>query len=306
MRVSDMMLYDRAQIDGGANRSRLDEATARASTGVRVAHPGDDPAAAGQVVLEQSRMQQLDALATSTGRAADEITAADGALNDVSTALSRANELAVQLSSSPYDAAQRAAGAQEVQGLISTIVASLDTKVGNRYVFGGTQDSTQPFDGLVLDAAGNVDTAATGVYRGAADVRQVEIAPGILQDASVRADVALRGAGGGVDVIATLSNLANALAANDPTAAAATVSQIAQGITQVSTARAQSGAIVNALDAATSANQAARDDAKKRVSGLADADEIQAASDLALAQHALDTSLTAIAQSFKFSLLDKL
>ena len=178
--------------------------------------------------------------------------------------------------------------------------------MGNRYVFGGSQDATAPFDGLVLDATGNVDAAATGLYRGAADVRQVEIAPGVLQDASVRADVALRGAGGGVDVIATLSALANALAANDPAAAAATIDQLAQGTTQVSTARAQSGAIVNALDAATSANQAARDDAKKRISGLADADEIQSASELALAQHALDSSLTAIAQSFKFSLLDKL
>ncbi len=306
MRVTDQMMYDRAQIDGGAARSRLDAATARASSGVRVAHPGDNPAAAGLAVSERARMQRLDALATSTGRAADEITAADGALNDISDALGRASELAIQLSSAPYDAAQRAAGAKEVQGLISTIAARLDTRVGNRYVFGGTQDSTPPFDGLVLDASGNVDAAATGVYRGAADVRQVEIAPGVLQDSSVRADVAFRGAGGGVDVIATLASLANALAANDPTAVAATIGQIDKGITQLSTARAQSGAIMNTLDAATSANQAARDDSEKRLSGLADADEIQAAGDLALAQHALDTSLTAIAQSFKFSLLDKL
>jgi flagellar hook-associated protein 3 FlgL len=306
MRVSDQMLYDRAQIDGAANRSRMDQATARSSSGVRVAHPGDDPAAAGLVVVERARMQQLDALATSTGRAADEVTAADGALDTIGTALSRASELAVQLSSSPYDAAQRAAGAKEVQGLLSTIVAALDTKVGNRYVFGGTQDGTAPFDGLVLDAAGNVNAAATGAYRGAADVRQAEIAPGVLQDVSVRADVALRGAGGGVDVIATLSSLANALAANDPTTAAAAIGQLAQGTTQLSTARAQSGAILSSLDAATAASQAARDDAKKRISGLADADEIQSASELALSQHALDASLTAIAQSFKFSLLDKL
>ena len=114
MRVSDQMLYDRAQIDGAASRSRLDQATARSSSGVRVAHPGDDPGAAGLVVVERARMQQLDALATSTGRAADEIAAADGALDQVGTALARASELAVQLSSAPYDAAQRAAGAKEV------------------------------------------------------------------------------------------------------------------------------------------------------------------------------------------------
>jgi flagellar hook-associated protein 3 FlgL len=306
MRVSDSMIYQRAQVDGGAARTRLDEATARASSGLRVVHPGDDPAAAGQVTAERIQQERLDALATSTGRASDEIAAADTALGGIASALTRATEIATQLGSAPYSAAERATGAKEVQGLISTVLSALDTKVGNRYVFGGTTDDRAPFDPLVLDGAGNVDVAATGAYRGDAGVRQVEIAPGVVQDASVRADVAFRGVGGGTDVIATLGALANALAANDPAAAAATLSGLGQSITQLSTARGQSGAIMNALDTATAASKAARDDAKKRVTNLSEIDTIQAASDLALAEHALEAALTATAQSFKFSLIGKL
>jgi flagellar hook-associated protein 3 FlgL len=306
MRVSDSMIYRRAQVEGGAARGRMDEATARAASGLRVVHPGDDPAAAGLVTAERIRMQRLEAISSSTGRASDEIAAADAVLDAVNNALVRANELATQLGSSPYTAAERAAGAKEVQGLISTVLGALNTKVGSRWVLGGTADDAAPFDPLVLDGAGNVDTAATGVYRGDAGVRQLEIAPGVIQDASVRADVAVRGAGGGADAIAILGDLANALAADDPVAVAATQAGLTQATTQVSTARGMAGAIMNALDSATAANKAARDDAEKRISTLADADVIQAASDLALAQHALEAALTATAQSFKFSLLGKI
>ena len=97
MRVSDSMIYQRAQVQGGAARSRLDEATARASSGLRVVHPGDDPAAAGLVTAERMRMQRLDALASSTGRASDEIAAADGALDAVNNALEIANNVGLKV-----------------------------------------------------------------------------------------------------------------------------------------------------------------------------------------------------------------
>jgi flagellar hook-associated protein 3 FlgL len=306
MRVTDRMLYDRAQIDGGAARSRMDQATARVSTGARVVQPGDDPAAAGLVTLERQRQARFDAIATGAGRASDELSAADGALGTVANALARAREIAVQLSNASYGASERAAGASEVKGLISSIASAMDVKVGNRYVFAGTQDGTSPFDGVVLDPAGNVDRTLSGAYHGDPAVRQVEIAPGVLQDSSVRADVALKGAGGGVDVMATLADLANALTSNDPDAVAATLTGLSQGTTQVAAARGAAGAGMATLDAAVSASQAARDDAKKRIAGLADADLVSSASELALAQHALDAALTATAQSFQFTLLSKL
>ena len=303
MRVSDLMKFDRAQLDGQAASNRLAVATAQVSTGEKLVQPGDDPGAAGQVIVAQAQEQRFDAIATSTGRAGDEITAADNALSSINTALSRASGIAVQLSSSQYGATERAAGATEVQGLISTITASLDTQVGGRYIFGGSQDSSAPFAGLLRDASGNVDTSATGAYSGDTEVRQVEIAPGVAQDASVRADVALRGAGGGTDAILALGNLANALAGNDPTTAASIIAPLTQATSQVAMARSQAGTIMNTLDAAVAANQTARDSAKKQVSSLTDADTIKATSDLAQAQQALQTSLTATSQSFQFSLL---
>ena len=48
-------------------------------------------------------------------------------------------------------------------------------------------------------ARGAAPPAAADALTGDANTRRVEIAPGILQDASVRSDVAFKGAGGGID-----------------------------------------------------------------------------------------------------------
>jgi flagellin-like hook-associated protein FlgL len=293
MRVTDKMLFDLATRDGGRARARLEEAISRAATGVRLAHPKDDPAGAGLVTLERARAARLDAIAETAGRASDELLAADGALGEVASGIARARELAVQLSSATYGAAERAAGATEVRGLLAAAIASLDAKVGGRYVLGGRLDGAPPFD-------------ASGAYVGDAGVREVEIAPGVRQAASLRADVAVGGAGGGADVLATLSALAAALEANDPAGAAATLGALATGTEQVAHARAEAGAALATLDAAVAASRLARDGARERVAALADADPIEAASALALAERALDAALTATVKGFDLTLLGKL
>lgn len=291
MRVTDRMMFDLATRDGGRARQRLEQATAEASSGVRVAHPGDDPGAAGLLALHHAAADRLDAIRTVASRASDELGAADAALSDLSNLISRARELTVQLSNPGYDAAQRAEGADEVRGLVAQAVASLNARVGARYLFGGRADGTPPFD-------------ANGNYAGDDGVRQVEIAPGVYQDASVRADVAVKGVGGGVDVLATLQSLAAALDVNDVTAIRAALDPLDGSTTQISTARSRLGEAMSAFDAAAATSRTAADDARAQASSLADADPIEAASRLALAERALEAALAATAQGFRLSLVN--
>lgn len=293
MRVTDRMLYDRASRDGAAARTRLESAIAQASTGQRLVHPGDDPAGAGLTTLHLAAAARSGAIMGAAQQASDELSATDTALNDVTNALERAREMAVQFASAPYTAEQRTAAAGEAQSLLDQIVASLNTKVGNRYVMGGTLDGQPPFD-------------AGGNYLGDANVRQVEVAPGVLQDASVRADVALKGAGGGVDVLATLGQLVTALKANDQAGVQATLAGLATGSDQVATVRTEAGNAMAAFDAAVQVNRTARDDATTRAAHLTEADVIDANSQLALAQRSLEASLAATSAGFKLSLLDYL
>ncbi|MEW6433354.1 MAG: flagellar biosynthesis protein FlgL [Myxococcota bacterium] len=293
MRVTDRLLFESAAKHAAAARERFEAASREAATGVRVQHPEDDPGAASVMARTIAQAGRDAAIGRALGSASDELQAAETSLDAVSAALSRARELAVQLSNATYGANERAAAAEEVTGLFKDVLGRLNQKVGSRYVFGGFQDAAPPFD-------------ATGAYLGDTGVREVEVAPGVTVPASVRADVALKGAGGGVDVLGTLQSLAAALAANNVAGVQGTLDDLDTGIAQVARARSEAGSHLAVMDAARNASLSAHVDGQTRLSHLADADVIDAAARLAQAERALDAALSAAAKSFRPTLLDKL
>ena len=291
MRVSDSMIFGNAALYTGSAASSLQDATAVASTGIRVQHPADDPAAAGMIVAHSAALAQAKTLSDVAGRAGDELGAADGALSQVTDALARARELAVQMANSTYSTADRSAAAAEVATLSQQVSAALNLKVGTRYVFAGSKDQAPPFD-----AAGN--------YSGDGVVRKLEVAPGVYHAASVQTDQVIKGAGGGVDVFAAIGALQTALQANDPTAVRASMDGLVKATAQVAAGRASVGGDMDALSAAKTAADTASLTETQAVSKLQDADMVSAATKLALAQHALEAALAATSQGFKLSLLD--
>jgi len=293
MRVTSRMSFDLAQAQMMAARDRAVQAQQQVTTGMRVDHPGDDPAAAGVMVSQGIAIQRLDTIDKTTSGAQGEVQTADGALQSVSTLLQRAQDLAIQLGNDTYSATERAAGSQEINSISSQIVQLMNTQVGGRYIFGGNVDSTPPFD-------------ATGAYSGDAAVRQIEIAPGLLQASSIRADITMKGVGGGVDVFSTLSALSTALANNDGAAVRSSVTGINQATDQISSALTTTGGILSAFDSAQQIGSVAKDSAQKVLSAQSEVDIFKATSDLTLAQQSLQATLAVTAQSFNVSLLNYL
>ncbi len=293
MRVTDRAVFHAAQTGAGRASARHQAATEVAASGLKLQHPGQAPADASAAVLHGAEEARQDSLRTTTERAMGELDASDAALADLGNALVRARELAVQLANATYDAPQRAAAAAEVDGLLSVAVGVGNTQLGGRYLFGGDLSGAPPFD-------------ASGAYLGDAGVRELEVAPGVRIAASVRADVALSGVGGGTDLFATLRALSTALRANDPAAVAGTLTGLDASTTQLSEARATAGATANVLAEASSAARTRRDAATSAHSSVVDADLVDAASELALARRALEAALEASARSFEPTLLGKL
>jgi flagellar hook-associated protein 3 FlgL len=293
MRVTDRMMYDTATLNAGKSRDKAQTAMEQLSTGMRVVHPGDDPAVAAAMVRGQQAVDRMNAINQNAGRASDEVGAADDALQGMGNVLARAKELAVQLGNDTYSAADRKGAAIEVDALIRQAVTLMNRDVNGRYIFGGDQDRTPPFD-------------ITGNYTGDTAVRQVEVAPGVLEDASVRADVAVKGAGGGVDLFATLQNLSTALNANNGDGVRASLTDIDAATVQVTNALAKVGSMGDAFATAQTLALSTRDATIKSVANQSEVDVIQSSSNLAMANNALNATLTAAAQSFKLSLLDKL
>jgi flagellar hook-associated protein 3 FlgL len=299
MRVTDQMMFDLAARSSGQARSRVEHGMAETSSGLRVNHPGDDPAAAGLLVQSRFLQQRFTAIADAADTASSELTVADAAAGSISNELIRAREIAMQLVNPTYSAQQRVTAAAEVDQIFTAVVSQLNTQAGDRYLFGGNLDDSAPFD-------------STGSYLGDTAVRKAEIAPGVYAAASVRADAAIRGtdpftgAVTGVDVMASLQLLSQSLRSNSVTGIRSSLDSLYLGLGQVAELRGQIGNAQNAMETAVATNQAAQGDEKLRSAALGDADFIQSTTSLAEAQQALEASLAASAQGLRFTLLDYL
>jgi flagellar hook-associated protein 3 FlgL len=298
VRVTDRLIFSTATIETGRAREAAEQAQEVVSRGTRIQHPSDDPAASGMIIAFNMSSDRFAAISSAAAAASDELSATDNALDGIGNALSRARELAVQFSNSTYSQAQRAGGAEEVAGILGQVVSNLNTRFGNRYVFGGTKDGAPPFDPTPGPTFGN--------YLGDSAARNVEIAPGMLQQSNVLVGSMSTDSADPNSVLKTVQALQAALQANDPIAVQATLDGLDAGINQVSTTRSQVGASMNAFDTAISAARTASGDDKVRASKQGDVDLIESSIQLQATQTALQASLAATAQSFKLSLLDYL
>ena len=145
MRVSNQMLFD-ANL---AQMQRLTEGLFRLqeqlSTGRKINRPSDGPVAYGQILNDEAALARNDQFLRNISRAQSSLNVADGALDTLKDQLIRANELAVQLRSGQYSAADRAATARELREIYDQIIAVGNTYYDGRYVFAGAKTDTKPF-----------------------------------------------------------------------------------------------------------------------------------------------------------------
>jgi flagellar hook-associated protein 3 FlgL len=293
VRVTEAMIYQQTIDRADAALAKVGKAQGQVSSGLRVQAPGDDPQAAGLLVRHKFDQAQVTAIQNGCQSAADELNTADSALGNVSTALARAQVLATQMGNDTYTADDRAAAATEIDGLFKQVVGSLNTRFGDRYIFGGYVDDQPPF-------------ANDGTYQGDTGVRQVEVAPGVYEDASIRADVTAKGVGGGVDILQALTDLSAALRANNGDAIRGSIASLQTGSNQVAAAQSQAGTSVNLFTSTVGTCAAQITDETKVISKLGDADVMDASTQLSLAQYALNATLTAASKTLNFSLVDLL
>jgi flagellar hook-associated protein 3 FlgL len=292
MRVTDRALYERASYQLAQSRSASDVASQQMASGLRISHPSDDSPGSALAVETAAEISSHASRQSSLSSAVTELNAADSALSNVTDALRRSYELALQLGSDTYSATDRQQASIEVEGLMKQVVGQLNSKVGNRFIFGGTVDDSSPF-------------ADDGSYLGDENPRQLEVAPGIRETVSVNAKLLMNDPKG-VDVFSTLQTLRDALLANDGNGIRSVVGSLNNGISQVVTGREQAGATTSVIELASVTAQAMKDDAAVRRGRLTDVDAVDAATRVALGQRALEAAMAAATKSFELTLLNRL
>lgn len=293
MRVTDQQIYSNLSSQVRTNWSRLARAQERAATGKEVLRPSDNPLAADRIGALQESLAKLDDSDRAGKNAAASLEAVESATGQASDLLIRARELAVQSASEQYGAEDRAAAALEIRQLQKSLVAIGNTRVADRYVFGGYLSDRPPFQ-------------ADGTFVGDSGEPELEVAPGLMVATTVRADETFSGAGGGVDLFAALDTLATAMETNSSPGIQASLDTLDQGLSQLLQARSRAGSRLSTVSAAANWNERLRVGLETDVSKISDADLARASMDLALAQQALEATLATVPKMVGESILDRL
>ena len=153
-------------------RQKLEDAQVKVTTGRRFAAASDDPTAALTVMANDGALRALDQYKRNIGAGSRRLSFEESAVDQLSTILERAKELAVSQATDTASPATRQAAKAEVNQLLQQAVSLANTQDGGEYLFGGTLSSTPPFE---VDSTGSVYlfTASGGTGN-----RQIEIAAG--------------------------------------------------------------------------------------------------------------------------------
>lgn len=211
-------------------------------------------------------------------RSRTQLSAADSALDEATTIIVRAKELAVAAATETVSAEQRAIIAQEVQSLHESMVIAANTQAAGEYIFGGFLTDQEPFQ-------------SDGTYLGDNGSKEVDVGPNSRLEVNVSGADAFTAAGG-MDLFATLENLRVALATDDIPGIRTGIDNMDQALTQISRARTDTGLKLNRLDVASSVRDRLEDSITNEMSQYIDIDSVEVFLELNATTSALQSAIS--------------
>jgi flagellar hook-associated protein 3 FlgL len=128
---------------------------AQASTGQKFANVSDDPTAAMSVIADNDQNQALTTHLSNIQSATAALNTSASALQDVNNIFAQAKSIAIEAGNSANDTSTFGAMAQQVNGLINSLLTAANTQNNGVYVFGGASYNTQPYTVTSQDGQGD-------------------------------------------------------------------------------------------------------------------------------------------------------
>jgi flagellar hook-associated protein 3 FlgL len=263
------------------------------SSGYSISSAADDPAATQQLVDLGSSLAAVQTYQSSLGNVQAEASAADSAIGSAITLVQSAQSLAEQGASSTASAADQQNLAVQVQAIQQQIVSLADTQVAGRYIFGGDQDQSPPYQYDTSSATG-VDalTAAPStrtIVNPAGDTVYQSLTAGTIFDPSTG------GVPDATNTFAALQNLQTALAANNTAGVGTALSALESASSWLNQQQAYYGTAEQRLSAEQNSVTGQITSIQTGISGIRDANIAQDATDLT--QESTDQQAAVAAQA---------
>lgn len=115
------------------------------STGKRYETMSENPAATTQVLSYNHILNQLNREQKDVSDAKSLLTSADTSLSSMNDAMSRINAIVLQSLNGTTDEKNMSQAAEEVKGLLQSLVSLGNTDDDGRYIFSGSSTNTKPF-----------------------------------------------------------------------------------------------------------------------------------------------------------------
>jgi flagellar hook-associated protein 3 FlgL len=289
MRITNSILHRTAL--GGVTRglSNLEEATRKVTSGLRVERPSDDPVATSGIMRSSSGLRAIDQYLRNLSTAESRLAVEDDVLNQLGNVLSRARELGVGQGTDTATTQTRLSARVEVNGLIETVRALGNSRLGEAWVFGGDEAHRPPFseDPLVPLPGGE----------GA-----VEIAAGQTVQTAHSAQTIFADTG----ALDALARLAGALEQDSRPAIAEALVDLEAAFSSVQQLVGEVGGRLNRVDVARENLTALDTSLRTHRSDLQDIELEEAMSDLVRQQVAYQTALASNARILSLNLTDYL
>ncbi len=178
MRIADYSRFNAYTKSMGGMKSMLDHLQQQISSGKKILSASDDPIGAATVTsieLGTKINEQYRSISEKLKINAEFYNTSISSINEL---LTRAKEIAISQASSNTNSDTRAAAAEEVMGIIESLSALGNTKVGDVYIFGGKKSNIPPY---------TLEDDYSVTFNGTADV------PSVLIDKGIKMDVGISG-----------------------------------------------------------------------------------------------------------------
>ncbi|MGO8758263.1 MAG: flagellar hook-associated protein FlgL [Terracidiphilus sp.] len=144
MRVNPNIASD-ILADMQQSQSTLNTALEEVATGKRVTKPSDDPAASSNMVQNTIETADVDQYTKNVSSELSMVQTADSSLSSVVSSLTQAVSLGTEGANGTNSASNLDAIANQVQGLLTSVVSQANTSYDGTYLFGGTETSSAPY-----------------------------------------------------------------------------------------------------------------------------------------------------------------
>ena len=289
MRVTAQMIIDSAIKHMEQNRRRLLEVQEAVSSGLRFAKPSEDPPAAVKAMEINALLDRLDQYEKSVDTANSFLEETERALNGAYELVTQAWQIAIDYASSG-DSEGRQIAAGQVSLIFDQLINETNSRIGDRYIFGGYVTGTPPFD-------------TSGNYNGDSGSIEVRTGTNSTMVINFNGDDVFKGTAGGVDILTAVKDLETALQNDDTDGIENARSILSLAIDQIVSYQSRTGVRLNRLDSAKQDLAETRFQMTDLLANTTSADITEAAAELAVQENLFEASLAATSQVLQISLL---